>query len=90
MTADAGRAAFEAWASHPERHGKLPIEAHANGAYKDQRTYTAYYGWWASRKQALAEAAQACSNTCTPNLNSYGDGYNQGAIDCETSIKELK
>lgn len=57
MIADAKRAAFEAWASHPDRHGKLPIEAHANGAYKDQRTYSAYYGWISSRKQALAEIA---------------------------------
>lgn len=45
MTTDTRRAAFEAWATHPDRHGKLPIEAHANGAYKDSRTYTAYYGW---------------------------------------------
>lgn len=44
----------------------------------------------ASRKQALADAAQVCAGVCTPNLNSFGDGYNQAALDCEKSIKELK
>jgi hypothetical protein len=33
--------------------------------------------------------AQACAVVCTINLNSYGDGYNQGAIDCEKAIKDL-
>lgn len=75
MTTAASREAFEAW-------------YHAN-FFTDQKML-AHAAWQASRKQALAEATQACSNTCTPNLNSYGDGYNQGAIDCEKSIKELK
>lgn len=51
------RAEFEAWASHPDRHGKLPIEAHPNGAYKDNRTYTAYYGWAAAKKTKAQQVA---------------------------------
>ena len=39
------RVAFELWAKHPDRGGKLPTDAHANGAYKDSRTYSAYYGF---------------------------------------------
>ena len=42
--------AFEAWATHPDRHGKMPIEKHPNGAYKDRRTYSAWYGWMSGVK----------------------------------------
>jgi hypothetical protein len=41
------RAAFETWATHPNRGGKLPIDRHPNDAYSDVRTYTAWYGWCA-------------------------------------------
>ena len=51
------RAEFEAWASHPNRHGKLPIEAHPNGAYKDKRTYSAHYGWAAAKKTHAQKVA---------------------------------
>lgn len=51
------RAEFEAWASHPDRHGKLPIEAHPNGAYKDKRTYAAYYGWASAKKTQAQQVA---------------------------------
>lgn len=53
-TKDTNRAEFEAWATHPDRAGKLPIEKHLNGAYRDTRTYTAWYGW----KSARAIAAE--------------------------------
>jgi hypothetical protein len=36
---------FEQWASQPCRSEKLPTEKHPNGAYKDSRTYLAFYGW---------------------------------------------
>lgn len=58
MTTPTEREAFEAWASHPDRHGKLPIEAHANGAYKDSRTYSAYYGWTARADMLAADAKE--------------------------------
>ncbi|MFT4118718.1 hypothetical protein [Bradyrhizobium sp.] len=41
------RPAFEAWAQEPIRAEKLPLEQHPNGAYKDHRSYTAWYGWQA-------------------------------------------
>lgn len=77
MSAGTSREAFEAfWQSPNSTQGthKKMLEA----------------AWQASRKQALADAAQVCAVVCTPNLNSFGDGYNQAAIDCEKSIKELK
>jgi hypothetical protein len=36
---------FEQWASDPCRSEKLPLDKHQNGAYKDFRTYLAFYGW---------------------------------------------
>lgn len=58
--------------------------------YMATDTAFAWAMWQASRNQALADAAQVCAGVCTPNLNSFGDGYNKGAIDCEKAIKELK
>lgn len=52
--------AFEAWATHPDRHGKLPIEKHPNGAYKDQRTYTAWYGWMSAYRSMPLAVAVGC------------------------------
>ena len=60
-TKDAGMAEFEAWATHPDRGGKLPIEKHLNGAYRDTRTYTAWYGWQAARAGSID--SQLDSNT---------------------------
>lgn len=42
------------------------------------------------RKQALEQAAQVCAVVCSERWDKWGDGYNQGALDCETRIKELK
>jgi hypothetical protein len=95
---------FEAWATHPDRHGKLPIEAHANGAYKDPRTYAAYYGWisgWkASREIALTEAATICGDQYKDSIRrslKYEDAsiaqrhcyVADGAANCMEEIKEI-
>lgn len=45
------REAFEKWALDEKRSDKLPIERHdSNGAYKDPRTYIAWYAWEARGK----------------------------------------
>jgi hypothetical protein len=44
---------FEQWASQPCRSEKLPIEKHPNGAYKDSRTYIAFYGWKSRAKLTI-------------------------------------
>lgn len=85
MSTDASREAFEAWYASPR-----PLERILDGSYRYMPAHTAWTAWQASRKQALSDAAKACASVCTPNLNSFGDGYNQAAIDCEKSIKELK
>jgi hypothetical protein len=83
---DASRKAFETTFSHLSIAG-----VKRNGdSYTATATAFAWAMWQASRKQALADAAQVCAGVCTLNLNSFGDGYNQGAIDCEKSIKEMK
>lgn len=45
---------FEHWAKNPIRAEKLPLAKHPNGAYKDTRSYTAFYGWKAHAKQVAA------------------------------------
>lgn len=52
------RAAFEAWAIGSVNAEKLPMEKWDNGAYKDPRTYAAYYGW-VSRAAQVEDAARA-------------------------------
>lgn len=47
---------FESWVSDPIdpiRAEKLPLDKHPNGAYKDQRTYIAFYTWKAKAKTVL-------------------------------------
>ena len=42
-----------------------------------------------ARKQALEEAIAICKAVCSPYPTDQGDGYNEGALDCEKKIKEL-
>lgn len=42
-----------------------------------------------ARKQALEEAIAICNAVCSPYPTDQGDGYNEGALDCEKKIKEL-
>jgi hypothetical protein len=57
--ADTERKAFEAWALDPIRASKLPLERWpTNGAYKDTRTYTAFYGWKAGRAALASRPAE--------------------------------
>jgi hypothetical protein len=53
---------FEAWAKEPIRADKLPLEQHPNGAYKDQRSYSVYYGWKSGYEAALAEQSNSPSS----------------------------
>jgi hypothetical protein len=57
---DKQEATFEQWASDPIRKGKLPLEKHANGAYKNTNTYLVAYGFKSALKYAapLAESAE--------------------------------
>ena len=58
MMADPVVEAFEAWATHPDRGGKLPIEKHPNSAYINGMTYTAWFGWKSAyRSMPLAAVA---------------------------------
>jgi hypothetical protein len=49
---------FEQWASDPVRAEKIPLEMHANGAYKDSRTYLIAYGWKSALKHGASQPAQ--------------------------------
>lgn len=99
MTTDIIREAFETWAGHPDRHGKLPIDAHANGAYKDPRTYAAYYGWvsaWkASKKAAIELAILECQKVAEDTelvlgaSPDYLEGRTMGAGICGNRVMRL-
>ena len=57
--ADTEREAFEAWARDPIRASKLPLERWpTNGAYKDTRTYIAFYGWKSGRAALASRPAE--------------------------------
>lgn len=45
---------FEHWASDPVRADKLPLAKHDNGAYKDTRSYIAFYAWKSRAAQVVA------------------------------------
>lgn len=62
------RAAFEAWARDPIRAEKLPLDRWpTNGAYKDTRTYIAFYGWKSGRA-ALASRPDEVDDEGLPPL----------------------
>jgi hypothetical protein len=88
VSAGTSREAFEVAHSHLST-ASLRRNGGVDGCYTTAATAFAWAMWQASRKQAMADSAQVCADVCTPNLNSFGDGYNQGAIDCEKAIKEL-
>lgn len=70
------RAAFEAWATHPDRGGKLPIEAHGNGAYRDTLTYAAYYGWMSACKRLGPTDAWQPIEAAPKDFVTEVDGWN--------------
>ncbi|UBM12819.1 hypothetical protein [Cupriavidus metallidurans] len=64
--------AFEAWARGEIRRDKLPLERHAgNDAYKDSRTYTAWYGWQARAAQQMQADAGAVLESLAASFEKF-------------------
>ena len=62
--------------------GGKTVQAHTDAAMRE-------YGALC-RRMALEEAAKVCAAVCSERDSAFANGYNQGALDCETRIKELK
>ena len=62
--------------------GGKTVQAHTDAAMRE-------YGALC-RRVAIEQAAQVCAVVCSERWDKWGDGYNQGSLDCETRIKELK
>lgn len=84
-------AEFDAWFIH--QHTSAGIDrslqqAHSWNGYlrRCQETEQAIKD---ARKQALKEAIAICNSVCSPYPTDQGDGYNEGALDCEKKIKGL-
>lgn len=71
----------------PEAYGWFDISGSAKVGYVEPQMRE--YGVLC-RKMALEEAAKVCAAVCSERDSAFANGYNQGALDCETRIKELK
>ena len=61
---------------------------HDGENYTRTSTRIGWRMWQAGAQHERSACIQICADACSPLPDNWGDGYNQGAIDCETKIRD--
>jgi hypothetical protein len=81
------REAFEAFCRKGDQEVGKMLDRDEVG-YTNLVVAACYEAWQAAIQHARDVAVKACEGVASPQTTPYADGYNQGAIDCESAIKE--